>query len=241
MGRVIVDSAVVTFPGFQLGPISLEVREGEIACVIGANGSGKTTLLRSIVGLQRLSAGTISVFGCPSAGRSPALLNMIGWVPDDQNALVEDLTASELWQLHAHGHALAGAERGDLAEAIAECQRWLDFFPPSALLRSFSHGMRKKTQLVAALMHKPRLIILDEPHNGLDPIAIETLDRGVERLRELGHAIVISTHDLFYAERVADHVVILNGGQLVADGSTGSVIGGRIGLRETFFNLVGES
>lgn len=219
-----VAGVVVKYPTFTLGPIDLEINAGEIVCLVGPNGAGKTTLLRALIGLLPLESGHVLLGGENVQGRAPSVVKRIGWIPDDDTELLEDLTCSELWDLHAYAHSHAGAERKSLLEHAQSIAAQLDFDPPKILLASCSHGMRKKAQIVTALMHEPRLLLLDEPRNGLDPIAIDRLEQLITGARDMGRAIVISTHDLHYAQRVADRVVVMSRGTVRAMGTPTSLM-----------------
>lgn len=228
----------VTFPEFRLGPLSLEARPGQVLAVVGPNGSGKTTLLRAICGLQAPTAGTVNVAGLTPTGRPDELLNRVGYIPDDYTELLADLTARELWDLHIHAHRRRGRDKEELEARVIKTAERFDFRPPSGTIGSYSHGGAKKTQLVAGLMHNPPVVIFDEPHNGLDPIAIRELDGFIAELAVAGAGIVLATHNLTYAERVADQVLMLRGGQVLAFGSPAEIIGSARSLEDAFFGLL---
>lgn len=234
-----VDEACVRFDGFQLGPLSLALEAGSIVCVVGPNGAGKTTLLRALAGLVPLSSGRIVVGGREVAGRDESVRRCVGWVPDDGDELLPELTASELWALHAHAHARWGGDPRQMEEQARALARRLDFDPPPRLVATFSHGMRKKTQLVAGLLHRPDVVLVDEPRNGLDPIAIERLEWLLRELRDDGRSVVVATHDLWYAERTGDRVAVLRHGRLAACGPPGELMAGsEASFSEAFFRLI---
>jgi ABC-2 type transport system ATP-binding protein len=140
-------------------------------------------------------------------------------VPDGPDNLLLELTAHEFWELHALAHARIMGGFDQMMSKAAQFARILDLAPSRSTLRSYSHGMQKKTQLIAGLMHQPDYLILDEPRNGLDPISGEAVDRLIADECRRGATIVMATHDLRYAARIADSVVVLNNGQCVAAGS----------------------
>lgn len=232
---VTVDRLVVRYPAFQLGPVSLTVPAGQIVAVVGPNGSGKTTMLRAICGLRAFNEGTITLAGGKVEGRPDHLLANAGYVPDDHTELLPELTARELWDLHVLSHTQRGRDpeamraRGDVI-----AQRF-DFDPPDEPIGSYSHGMTKKVQIVAALMHAPQVVIFDEPHNGLDPAGIEELDAFMRDLADEGAGVILSSHDLYYAERVADRVAMLSKGTLIAEGTVAEIVGDERNLRDAFF------
>ena len=233
-----IAGARVDYATFTLGPVDLDVHAGEILCVVGPNGAGKTTLLRAASGLLPLASGEVRLGGESVAGRPPRVLRRIGWVPDEEDDILGDLTCTELWELHAYAHARVDGSFEPLVARARELAERLDFVPPRTLVASFSHGMKKKAQIVAGLMHEPDFVIFDEPRNGLDPIAIDRLERLVDELRASGRAIVIATHDLHYAQRVADRVAVLRGGQVAALGTPDALADGAGGLPEAFLRLV---
>lgn len=225
--------------GFTLGPVDLELTAGTIHGLLGPNGAGKTTLIRALLGVQKRSAGRITVLGREQHGRNPDILRQVGVLPDDPRQLLEELTAPEFWSLTARVYS--GESRVDdcMARAL-ELADHLAFDPPRSPISSFSLGMRKKTQLVAALLHDPRLIILDEPRNGLDPLGIDRMESLLLSRREAGCTLLVASHDLRWAQRVADTVHILNEGRICASGSPQSMMaGGEDSLVDTFFRLVG--
>ncbi len=231
----------VDFKNFRLGPLSLRFAASSLTCLVGPNGSGKTTLIRALMGMVKLSTGEVLYDAMPMSSRPPDLLRHIGFVPDGPENLVPELTARELWELHALAHSRVA---GSFAEMMAHAGRLSDILglPPSrAAIRGYSHGMQKKTQLIAGLMHQPDYLILDEPRNGLDPIAGEKLDRLVAEECRRGATVILATHDLRYAARVAHSVVVLNRGQCTAAGSPGQLrLDGERDFVDTFFRLVRE-
>lgn len=239
---VVCDDLSVDFKNFRLGPLSLRFGAADLTCLVGPNGSGKTTLLRALMGFVKVTSGQVLYDAMPMSSRPPAALRLIGFVPDGPDNLVPELTAQELWELHALAHSrIAGNFREMMARA-AQLANILDLAPSRATIRSYSHGMQKKTQLIAGLLHRPDYLILDEPRNGLDPIAGERLDRLVAEECRRGCTVVLATHDLRYAARVAHSVVVLNRGQCTAVGSPDQLRRtDEHDFVETFFRLVREA
>jgi ABC-2 type transport system ATP-binding protein len=209
---------------------------------VGPNGSGKTTLIRALMGLVKLSTGEVLYDAMPMSSRPPDVLRLIGFVPDGPDNLVPELTAQELWELHALAHSRISGSFGEMMTYAEHLAHVLDLGPSRATIRSYSHGMQKKTQLVASLMHRPDYLILDEPRNGLDPIAGETLDRLVAGECRRGATVVLATHDLRYAARVAHSVTVLNRGQCTAMGAPDQLqVKGERDFVDTFFRLVKDT
>ncbi|MBT2513390.1 ABC transporter ATP-binding protein [Arthrobacter sp. ISL-30] len=232
-----VDGLVVLQGDFVLGPVSMRLNAGGIHCLLGPNGAGKTTLIRAVMGLQNRSAGDIRINGIQVAGRSPKVLRGIGLVPDDPKQLLEELTAREFWALTARLHVDAEGRDAALARA-EELADFLQFTPPADTISTFSLGMRKKTQLVAALLHAPKFLILDEPRNGLDPLGMLRMESLLVEHARSGATVLVASHDLHWAERFAGHILILNQGLLEASGTVAELISPSGSLEDAFFRIV---
>ncbi|HEX5053725.1 MAG TPA: ABC transporter ATP-binding protein [Planctomycetota bacterium] len=196
--------------------LDLSVRAAEIYGFLGPNGAGKTTTIRMLCGLLRPSAGTIRIGGVDFATDPMAVRAMIGLVPDTP-PLYDYLTAVEYIGFVASLYRLPAAARD------AGAERFLGVFGLADrrddLCKGFSHGMRKKLHLAAMLTVAPRVLILDEPSNGLDPKSVRVLEDVLTQVRAEGTTVFFSTHVLPVAERVCDRVGILDGGRLLAEGT----------------------
>lgn len=214
---------------FRLGPVELALPAGQVHALLGPNGSGKTTFLRACQGLLQGDSGQLMVLGSPVVGRPVAVLGRVGYVPDDPEDVIAEATAPELWELVARAHVGwsggAGPAVAELLTRAGELSSFLDFTPPTTVIAGFSHGMRKKTQLVAALMTEPELLVLDEPRNGLDPLGILRLEELMAQAAQRGAAVLVSSHDLHWAARVADQVHILHNGRVLASGPPAELLG----------------
>ena len=207
--------ATVAAGAFTLGPLDLAVAPGTIHVVLGPNGAGKTTLLDLVVGLRAPDAGVVEVDGRVPDPDDAARYRRLGFAPDDERSLPLELTAPELWSLCARLHARVAGDPAALVARASEVATRLHFDPPPSPLRAHSHGMRRKAQLVAALLHDPPLVVLDEPTNGLDPLSAHEL--GVllaERAEAEGVAVLVTTHDLMWTLRFADVLTVLVGGEM---------------------------
>jgi ABC-2 type transport system ATP-binding protein len=226
---------------FRLGPVHLEVHPGTVTCLLGSNGSGKTTLIELALGLLVPGAGSISVAGGPAGARGRTFMGAVGYVADDPTAVIDELTAAEYWSLCAALAARTGiapAARETRARAAALGEQ-LGLAVDAQPITTFSHGMRTKLQLVAALAHRPRLLVLDEVHNGLDPLAMDIADGLVADACRAGCGVLAATHDLRWAEEIADAVVVLDRGSVVLHGGRGDAwadVAG--GLRRAFQTAV---
>lgn len=218
-----------------LDRLDLDVPTGSCFGLVGPNGSGKSTTLRSIVGLVRPDAGSISVCGIDVAHDLRAARAVVGVVLDPLQ-LFERLTAREFLDT-------VGTLRGLDAATVAE--RSGQLFDTLALaddadrqIAEYSHGMRKKTALAAAVLHRPRLLLLDEPFEGVDPVSARTMRTMLDRFRAGGGTVVLSSHVMDLVERLCDHTGVIHRGRVVACGPTDDLRAGRR-LEEAFIEVIG--
>lgn len=207
-----VDNAVKTYGELRaLDGVSFTVERG-IFGLLGGNGAGKSTLMKAILHLVDLDTGTIEVAGIDSKRRSVEARRQIGYLPEEPR-LYQRLTGNELLDFVAGVRGLDNAaERRDLlAELDGERAGRL-------LIGECSLGMRKKVGLVSALMGKPRLVLLDEPLNGLDTESMRRLRLLIERMAAAGTTFVLSSHVMSFVERVCQRMAVLRQGRLVALG-----------------------
>jgi len=213
-----------------LDGIDLEVGRGEIVGLVGPNGSGKTTLLRLVAGFLRPHAGSVRVFG-EAPFESQALVMQRARFAFAPPALFERLTAREhLRYLSAIRHpSMPHASPRDLDEVLERVGLRERAEEP---VGAFSFGMRQRLILAQALLPLPELIVLDEPTDGLDPLAVLELRKILERLRdEVGLAVLLSSHLLIEIEELVDHMLVLIEGRAVHRGSPESMVAGRRSLR----------
>lgn len=196
--------------------LDLSVRRGEIYALLGANGAGKTTTLRMATGLLRPDAGSVHLFGIDLHAQPEAAKRALAYLPDEP-LLYGKLTAQEylvfmagLWQMPA---TQAAASAQDLLALLG--------LAPHArqLTESYSRGMKQKLALAGALIHQPALIVMDEPLTGLDAHAARQVKDLLHRHTEAGGSVVMTTHILDVAERMADRIGILQQGRLIGQGS----------------------
>ena len=205
-----------SFAAVAVDDLDLTVRSGEFYALLGPNGAGKTTTLRMIAGLQAPDAGQIRVFGIDALADPIAAKRVVAWLPDEP-LLYDKLTALEYLEFVAGLWSVDGATAVRRAE---ELLRWLGLWEQrDSRCGTFSRGMKQKAALAGALIHDPRLLILDEPLTGLDAgAARQVKDLLVERVRH-GGTVILTTHILEVAERLADRIGIIRAGRLVAEGS----------------------
>jgi ABC-2 type transport system ATP-binding protein len=188
-----------------LAELSLTVAPGEAIAVLGPNGSGKSTFLGCITGDRVPDAGEVRICGVDPFSDLPAAARCMGFVPE-QPFLYGELTVGELLQF-------IGAARGIAAEAAAEADRLLRLLglvgAEGLLCRELSQGMGRKVAVIAALLHRPRLIILDEAFNGLDQPSVERLREELDARRAEGAAILLSSHDLAFVGDFCERALML--------------------------------
>jgi ABC-2 type transport system ATP-binding protein len=197
--------------------LDLSVKAGEVFAFLGPNGAGKTTTIKVLAGLLRPTSGSASVGGYDLATHGLEARGMMSYVPDEPY-LYEKLTAYEFLRMIGD---LYGLPRERIESRIEDvvAQFELGSFLDN-LTESYSHGMKQRTVIAAALLHEPKLLVVDEPMVGLDPRSARTVKDTLKRLsREQGMTVFMSTHTLSVAEEVADRVGILNNGRLVALGT----------------------
>jgi ABC-2 type transport system ATP-binding protein len=196
--------------------LSLTVRSGELYALLGPNGAGKTTTLRMVAGLLKPDGGAISVFGIDVLADPAAAKRLIAWAPDEP-MLYDRLNPLEYLEFVA---GLWGVEAKAARDKAEELLKWLGLWENRGeRCEGFSRGMKQKTALAGALIHDPKLLILDEPLTGLDAgVARQVKDLLQERVRA-GATVILTTHILEVAERMAERIGIIQDGQLVAQGT----------------------
>ena len=217
--------------------LNLHIRPGEIYGFIGHNGAGKTTTLKSVAGILQFDAGEIYIGGDSIREKPLECKRKIAYIPDNPD-LYEYMTGirylnfiadifgvdAALWRERIRRYADAFELTGDLAQPIA----------------AYSHGMKQKLAIIAAWLHEPQLILMDEPFVGLDPKAAHLLKGMMRGICDRGGAIFFPTHVLEVAEKLCDKVAIIKGGKLIRSGTMEEVKGDD-SLEEVFLELEGES
>jgi ABC-2 type transport system ATP-binding protein len=199
--------------------ITLKLRAGECLGLLGPNGAGKTTLIRSIVGRVIPDAGRVAVFG--SSADSAAARAALGWVPQEL-AVYPRLTCKENLQSFGRYHGLAGAR---LEESVAWCLDWSSLQDRAGeLAKNLSGGMRRRLNMAAGMIHRPRLVLMDEPTVGVDPQSRNRIFEMIETLHGEGTAIIYTTHYMEEAERLCDRVAIVDHGRGIALGTNAELI-----------------
>jgi len=221
--------------------LDLRVRAGEFYALLGPNGAGKTTTLKMVVGLLRPDAGSIAILGIDALADPVAAKRVTAWISDEP-MIYDKLTPLEYLAFVA---GLWGID-ADVAEARAhELLDWLDLGGHAhERCEGFSKGMRQKVALAGALVHDPRVIILDEPLTGLDAASARQVKAVLRERVANGGTVIMTTHILEVAERMADRIGVIAGGKLIAQGTLDELRRqagkGGTSLEDTFLALVGQ-
>lgn len=217
--------------------LSLEVKPGEIALLLGLNGAGKTTTLRMLMGLIPPSAGEAEVAGCSIRTDGTEVRRRVGFVPEEWG-LLDYLTAREYLEMIAD---LRQLDRATASERMTTLLERFELAETKALVRAYSDGMKKRLGLVAALLHQPDVLLLDEPTANLDPPGAVMVADILKSFRAKGGAVLLSTHLIGDAEKIADTVFILHEGKLLASGPVADVAASAGGdLQAAFFKALGR-
>jgi len=220
--------------------VNLRVAAGEIYGFLGPNGAGKTTTIRMLIGLLKPTSGRITICGHDLEREPVAAKSQVGFIPD-RPFLYEKLTGEEFLQFIAGLYSLDGSET---EERIAELLRFFDLADwGRELIESYSHGMKQRLVMASAMIHRPRVIIVDEPMVGLDPKGARLLKDVFRRMvKQHGSCIFMSTHTLEIAEQMCDRIGIIQEGKVIAEGTMPELraLARREGtLEEIFLSLTG--
>ena len=215
--------------------LDLSIPHGSFYGIAGPNGAGKSTAIRMLVGLLQPDAGSASVDGMdvwPDPLQAKAVL---GYVPDNP-VLFDRLSGQEMLE---YAGLLRGMDREVIRQRSQELIRVLDLEGASdKMIADYSLGMTKRIGLAVALLHSPRLLVLDEPFGSLDPVNTQVMEEMLQRYRTGGGTVVFSSHVMDVVERLCDRVVVIEAGRLRAEGTVAELAGGR-SLQEAFIDLVG--
>lgn len=217
--------------------LSLHILPGEIYGFIGHNGAGKTTTLKSVAGILQFDAGEITIDGNSVRNQPLACKKEIAYIPDNPD-LYDYMTGIKFLNFIADIFVISAADRQARIHDYAErFELTADLAQPIA---SYSHGMKQKLAIIAAWIHQPKLIIMDEPFVGLDPKAAHLLKGMMREVCDEGGAIFFSTHVLEVAEKLCDKVAIIKAGRLIRSGTMEEVKGDD-SLEQVFLELEGEA
>ena len=220
--------------------IDLSVPDGELFGFLGPNGAGKTTTLRMIAGILQPTAGSIHLAGVDLSEDPILAKSKLGFIPD-RPFIYEKLTGAEFLRFVAGLYGQDGDKvehRGRELMALFDLEEWAD-----ELVESYSHGMRQKLIISSAFIHRPEVIVVDEPMVGLDPKAARILKDLFRAYVRRGHTIMMSTHTLEVAETLCDRIAIIQSGKIRAVGKLSDLRSeaAGAGLEEIFLKLTGET
>jgi ABC-2 type transport system ATP-binding protein len=228
--------------------INLRVERGRFFGFLGPNGAGKSTTIKMLTGLLAVTSGEIRVLGRDIRSEPIEVKRRIGVVPEDLN-LFERLTGAEML---AFTGRMYGLSKSDIAERTQELLALMELdSEPRKLVVEYSHGMKKKLSLACALIHRPEILFLDEPFEGVDAIASRTLKDLLSRLTARGLTVFLTSHVLEIVERLCTDIAIISSGRLVAAGSLnelrrgievegdGGTARGPMSLEDYFIHVVG--
>jgi ABC-2 type transport system ATP-binding protein len=199
--------------------VSLQLLPAECLGLLGPNGAGKSTVIRGIVGRVLPDSGTISIFGAPAD--SSAARASLGWVPQDL-AVYPRLTCKENLLAFGRYHGMTGRK---LLDAVAWCLGWAALEDKATeLAKNLSGGMKRRLNMAAGIIHRPRVVLMDEPTVGVDPQSRNRIFEMIEALRDSGAAIVYTTHYMEEAERLCDRIAIIDHGRIIALGTNEELV-----------------
>jgi ABC-2 type transport system ATP-binding protein len=216
--------------------VTLCVESGDIYGFIGHNGAGKSTTIRAVVGVLDFTEGEIFIDGHSVKDEPMACKRITAYIPDNPD-LYENLTGIQYLNFVADVFELGAAEREERIRKYAEMFEITDAL--GDLISSYSHGMKQKVAIISALIHQPKLMVLDEPFVGLDPKATFTLKEIMHEMCRQGSAVFFSTHVLDVAEKLCNKVAIIKHGRIIAAGTMEELTEGH-SLEETFLEADNE-
>lgn len=213
--------------------LSLMIEDGDIFGFLGHNGAGKTTTIKAVVGIHGFDGGEIEINGLSVKAEPMACKKITAYIPDSTD-LYEFMTGIRYLNFVANMFDISVAERKELIEKYSTELELIDAL--SSPIASYSHGMKQKLAIISALIHKPKLLVLDEPFVGLDPKASHTLKEYMKEMTAQGVSIFFSSHTLEVVEKLCNKIAIIKGGKLIETGLTEDIIG-KQSLEDVFLEL----
>lgn len=222
--------------------LSFEVKPGEIYGLLGPNGAGKSTTIKSILGLLEVDSGSISAFGYSPIQNPSIVKELIGYVPEEI-ALYESMTVAELFGFISSIRNLNPKTTSEIVDRLLRILNAKKYY--QSLIASLSKGNKKKIEIISALLHQPRLLILDEPLSGLDARSAVILKKIFQNHIQLGGSILFSTHIMELAQNLCTRIGIINKGKIVAEGTFNELQqmsnSNEASLEEIFLELTDQS
>ena len=222
-----IDSVVKSFNGRRaLDGVTLSLGQGEVLGLLGPNGAGKSTLVRMIMGRVRPDSGDVRIFGKPAAAGDNVARAEVGIVPQEI-ALYPNLSSFENLTVFGRYLGLKGAA---LDEAIARALTWSALSDRAGEgVKNLSGGMKRRLNMAAGVLHRPKVLLLDEPTVGVDPQSRERIYEMIEGLEADGTSLVYTTHYMEEAERLCDRVAIIDHGKIIAEGTKDELVRATVG------------
>lgn len=214
--------------------INISVKPGDVFGFIGHNGAGKSTTIRGVVGVMEFDNGEIYIDGHSVKNEPIECKKVTAYIPDNPD-LYENLTGIQYLNFVADAYDISSSDRMQRIDNYAEEFEIKEALPD--LISSYSHGMKQKVAILGALIHNPKLLVLDEPFVGLDPKAAFTLKKIMKELCENGSAVFFSTHVLDVAEKLCNKIAIIKKGKIVAQGNLETMLGDK-SLEDVFMEVV---
>ncbi|MCD8200658.1 MAG: YwaF family protein [Clostridia bacterium] len=239
VGKVVVDHVYKRYGDnkeYSAADVSFELRAGEIVGFLGHNGAGKSTIIKSIVGVHPVTKGTIEVNGHGVSTQPVAAKSEVGFVPDHY-ALFEKLTGREYVNYMADLYGVTTEKRRKRIEYLTR-KLGMDESMDSKI-ETYSHGMKQKTAIIAALVHDPKVLVLDEPLTGLDPVSIYEVKECLKEHAAKGNIVFFSTHLMDVAEKLCTRVIVIKGGVIRDEAKTEDIMA-EYGSLESYFMAFGE-
>lgn len=233
-----IENLTKSYPGgvTAVKDVCLTVENGDLYGFIGHNGAGKTTTIKSVVGLLPFEKGKITIDGVSVTQDPIRCKSMVAYIPDTPE-LYDNLTGMQYLNFVSDIYGISKRERSSRINQYATMLEMTDNLNNS--VSSYSHGMKQKLSFIAAFVHAPKLLILDEPFVGLDPRAAFSVKTVMKEFCAKGNAIFFSTHVLEVAEKICNKIAIIKNGSLIASGETRTVKGD-LSLEEVFLELTEE-
>lgn len=226
-----------TSDAYAVNGANLEVEGGQIFGFLGPNGAGKSTIIKSIVGIQGITSGSITVCGYDVEKQSVEAKLQIGFVPDHY-ALYENLTGREYVNYIADLYNVSKAERAVRIEEYVERFYLKEAFDNP--IKTYSHGMKQKITIMSALVHDPKLWILDEPLTGLDPESIYQVKEAMKQHAKEGNIVFFSSHIIDVVERICDRIAIIKKGNILCERSVKEIEESGVALEDFYLETIGE-
>lgn len=213
--------------------VNLKIADGEIYGIVGHNGAGKTTIIKSVVGIHDFNAGEIFINGKSVKDDSLACKKMTAYIPDNPD-LYDSLTGIRYLNFIGDIYQVDERLQDTLIRSYADAFEMQEHLGDA--IGSYSHGMKQKLNIIAALLHQPKLLVLDEPFVGLDPKASHTLKQIMKEMCAQGCSIFFSSHVLEVVEKLCDRIAIIKEGRIVAEGKMEDIVSNK-SLEEVFLEL----